>query len=132
MGDRGNICIKDRANRIYLYTHWRGSRLPAIVRESLTRGQDRWTDGTYIARILFCDLIKNQERETTGFGISTEICDNEHPILVVDCDTQEVYTEDEDSNEISALPRSSFKSWVTATDTTFKSWASAFNAFEVA
>ncbi len=32
--------------------------------------------------------------ETTGYGISTELCDNEHPILTLDVKTQTIYIGD--------------------------------------
>lgn len=75
---------------IYLYTHSGGSGLPDIVRESLVRGEERWGDEAYFARVLFSDLIQGAERELTGFGITTYLTDNEHPIVVVDCEKMTV------------------------------------------
>ena len=75
MGDLGQVIIKDReAPDLYLYTHWRGSQLREIVRSALKRRQ-RWNDGPYLARIIFCEMIKGEEKGETGFGISTTPCD---------------------------------------------------------
>jgi len=95
MGDRGNIKVvsKDNPNGIYFYTHWRGSELPEILRHALIRGHERWTDEAYLNRIIFCAIVQGYEMETTGFGISTYICDNEHPIITVDHDAQTVSLE---------------------------------------
>ena len=35
-------------------------------------------------------MIKGYELEETGFGIAPFICDNEHPILEVNVDEQEI------------------------------------------
>jgi hypothetical protein len=93
MGDRGNIAIQERdGKRVYFYGHWSGDVLPKIVHDALARRQ-RWDDATYLARIIFCTMIKGQEAGESGFGISTEIGDNEYPVLVVDCQNQEVFAE---------------------------------------
>src|SRR5687767_6295692 len=76
MGDRGNIVVmNDKGENIYFYTHWRGSDLPNIVAKALRRGVDRWDDPPYLNRILFCELVKGEENENTGFGIDTRMGD---------------------------------------------------------
>jgi len=92
MGDRANVCIVQHGNSkalLYLYTHWGGEALPRTLQAALRR-KLRWTDEAYLARIIFCEMIRGYERTETGFGIATSLCDNEHPILVVDCDKQTV------------------------------------------
>lgn len=81
MGDRGNIIVKDGDSTVYLYTHWSGSDLPETVKSALQRGKDRWTDGQYLARILFCEMIGG-DNSTTGFGISSTFCDGGTDITV--------------------------------------------------
>ena len=81
MGDRGNIIVKDNGSEVYLYTHWSGSDLPEVVQKSLQRGRDRWNDGQYLARILFCDMLDG-DKGTTGFGISSVIGDGGTDITV--------------------------------------------------
>jgi hypothetical protein len=71
MGDCGNVIIKDEiGQQVCLYTHWRGSELRAILKSALRRRQ-RWDDAPYLARIIFCEMIKGDEAAETGFGIST-------------------------------------------------------------
>jgi hypothetical protein len=89
MGDRGNIFFVDRREGdalegIYMYTHWSGAVLPAIVREALERGRGRWGDSQYLARIVFCELIGDAVREEIGYGLSTRIGDNEHSVVRID------------------------------------------------
>lgn len=84
MGDRGNIKIGD----IYFYTHWGGSEVLKDLKNALIRGKDRWNDEPYLARIIFCEMVQGQEMDNTGFGISTEVLDNEHDIPEVDCENQ--------------------------------------------
>lgn len=82
MGDRGNIIVKDSDSTVYLYTHWTGSDLPEVIKSGLVRGKDRWDDGSYLARILFCEMVKGQEMDTTGFGISSVMGDGGTDIIV--------------------------------------------------
>lgn len=84
MGDRGNIVI----HGVWLYTHWGGSEIKQDLQKALQRHL-RWGDPTYLARIIF-DQMKGNDFGEMGFGISTQACDNEYPILIVDCDKQEV------------------------------------------
>jgi len=87
MGDRGNIIVKDGESTVYLYTHWSGSNLPESIQASLKRGKDRWTDGQYLARILFDDMVQG-DRGLTGYGISSVIGDGGTDIEVnVDAQT---------------------------------------------
>lgn len=86
MGDRGNIFVAGAD--VYLYTHWTGSDLGPIVRAALKRGQDRWNDDQYLARIVFCEMVKGDLLGTTSFGIAATVGDNNHPIIVLDPATQ--------------------------------------------
>lgn len=88
MGNRGNIFIKDTG--IYLYAHWEGSGLPDILKAALIRGETRWNDPAYLTRIIFSEMVKEDVLGTTGYGIANFICDNENPILTVDCKNQTV------------------------------------------
>lgn len=88
MGDRGNICMTDGDNNIYFYTHWSGSDLFEILQSALKRGEPRWDDASYLARIVFCEMIKEDVDGLTGYGISSSICDNEHPIFTVNSTKQ--------------------------------------------
>lgn len=89
MGDRGNIAVKQRDGAtIYFYTHWRGYAVADAVAEALAK-RERWDDDPYLARIIF-DTLTDGDRGTTGFGISTDISDNQHPIPEVDCQSQTV------------------------------------------
>jgi len=89
MGDRGNIYFVDASEKadlrgIYMYTHWSGSYVWKVVKDALKRGNDRWGDSQYLGRIIFCELVKESLLDTTGFGLSTSIGDNEHTIVRVD------------------------------------------------
>ncbi|MGZ3424482.1 MAG: hypothetical protein ACXVEE_41870 [Polyangiales bacterium] len=96
MGDRGNIYFAEHAPGdggvagIYLYTHWGGSYVARIAQCGLARGRDRWNDEPYLARIVFNEMTHGAELETTGFGISSYVGDNEHDIVVVDTASQRV------------------------------------------
>ena len=112
MGDRANIVIQDGEDEVWLYTHWDGYRYEDALRDALAK-RWRWDDAPYLARIIFEELIKGNEGTETGFGISTRMCDNEHPILVVDTDSQEVRLENADGRAVTR--RQSFEDFVGTT-----------------
>jgi hypothetical protein len=73
MGDRGNVqIINPDDDSVYLYTHWQGSELGKIVKKSLAteRARARWHDASYLARIIFQDMVGDDQTEY-GFGIDT-------------------------------------------------------------
>ena len=92
MGDRANVSITGRySGTVYLYTHWRGTELPALVAEVLAgRAIGRWDDPAYLARIVFSALIKDAIDDPTGFGISATVGDGDDRIVALDCDTQTI------------------------------------------
>ena len=90
MGNRANVVIKDRGEKVCLYTHWNGTDLPEVLRKAMTRGQQRWDDLSYLARIVFCDMVEGEERELTGFGISVTPQEGHDRIIDVDIAAQTV------------------------------------------
>ncbi len=70
MGDRSNIIIVyENDDKIGFYTHWGGSHLPNTLKDALIRGKNRWDDESYLARIIFSEMIKEEILEETGYGI---------------------------------------------------------------
>jgi hypothetical protein len=90
MGDRANVAVKSGEDIVYLYTHWTGSELPALLQEALRRGISRWDDPAYLARVIFCEMVKGAEKGVTGYGISASVQDGEDRVIVVDTDAQTV------------------------------------------
>jgi hypothetical protein len=88
MGDRANIEVREGENSVYLYSHWTGSEMPEVLRRALHRGEERWRDSSYLARIIICEMVAGYEMELTGFGISsTEIGASKHLLVNVDKQT---------------------------------------------
>ncbi len=82
MGGRANIIVETYPGEfVYLYTHWGGSNVPETLRRAIAR-RERWEDGSYLCRIIFCELCDDYAG-STGYGISASITDNEYPLLVV-------------------------------------------------
>ncbi len=89
MGDRANIVVRDAwpedlgdKEAVFLYGHWSGTDMPELLRLALSAGRDRWSDPTYLARIVFQTMI-GEDSGTTGFGISTRLTDNEYDLIVL-------------------------------------------------
>ncbi len=89
MGDRANCIIDQKWSddnetpAVWLYTHWTGHDLPRTVQKALAR-RVRWDDPSYLARIVFDQMTAGQHGEETGFGITTEMTDNDgYPLLVL-------------------------------------------------
>ena len=74
MGTRAQVKIEQYGNRapVYLYQHYDGYNLPDTVRKALKKGRGSWNDECYLARIIFCEMVKDDIAGTTGYGIDTE------------------------------------------------------------
>jgi hypothetical protein len=92
MGDRGNIVVRGHGSEVFLYTHWHGYDVPELARRALAK-RWRWNDPQYLTRIVFDTMTEGQSGEETGFGITSVLCDNGHPLFIVDCDKQQVFLE---------------------------------------
>lgn len=88
MGDRANVKFKYHDDSVvYFYTHWNGNDLPVLVRDALIRGRERWNDPSYLARVIFCEMVRDNMEGVTGYGISTRIEDNNR--LLTEVNTSE-------------------------------------------
>lgn len=112
MGDRANVKILDQGAGIddspplFIYTHHGGEELPEIIHRALAR-RASWDDGTYLARIVFCELVKGDPDELdglTGLGIGTGLSDNEHPVVVLDAERQRIWLELADGTRLAEPP----------------------------
>jgi hypothetical protein len=93
MGDRRNIRLQydgDEKQVIYFYTHWGASTMLEELQQALKKGEDRWNDDSYLARIIFSELVKNDIDGNTGFGIAPYEIDPENPTIEVDLQEQTV------------------------------------------
>lgn len=92
MGDRASILVKEdnEDKGVFLYTHWAGHILPKTLKEALIRGRDRWDDPSYLTRIIFCEMVKGKELETTSYGISTRETDGSYPLITLNVEKQTI------------------------------------------
>ena len=104
MGDRANVIVHDGAETVCLYTHWAGTELPETLQAALIRGRERWDDAQYLARIIFCEMVKGCEMSVLGYGISQTPGDGADRILHVDVNSQSI--------SIANGPRISFSEYV--------------------
>lgn len=101
MGDRANVAIIGTtfeqhdgkwvevpvATPIVFYTHSCGHELPGALAAAIKAAEPRWTQSSYAARIILHNLLVELGADPAseyGFGIGTELTDNEYPIFVVD------------------------------------------------
>jgi hypothetical protein len=91
MGDRANIkFVEQNGGTMYFYTHGNGLDFMKDALKAALSKRDRWDDEQYLARIIFCEVVKDACDETTGFGLSTEIGDGEDQVIVVSVKDQTV------------------------------------------
>lgn len=96
MGDRRNVIIKDdRGVGVGLYSHWGGTELPAVVAAAMRRASSRWSDAAYLARAIFCEMVKDDVMSELGYGISSadNLCEGSSRDITVDCEKQMVQIE---------------------------------------
>lgn len=90
MGDRRHVILHYRNGKeIYFYTHWGGSELPQTVQNALKREQ-RWDDESYLARIIFSEMIKDEPNGETGYGIAPFYMESEYDDVEIYFEYQEV------------------------------------------
>ena len=100
MGDRAQVKIVDYGDTaVYLYTHWDGYRLADTVKQALAR-RERWRDAEYLARIVFCEMVKGDTFGTTGFGIGTEQHMDVTKVITLDTNKCEITLQDYDKDDI--------------------------------
>lgn len=108
MGERGQIKI----GKVYLYTHWEGDKLKELLKTALSK-RERWTDEEYLARIIFCEMVKGSQDETTGYGIGTQQHnDLNYPLLVVDVENQKIWEEETGYSDSFVLKETSFEEFI--------------------
>ena len=85
MGDRGNVAIVTNPSQppIVIYSHWGGYELAQDVVRALQK-RWRWSDESYLARIIFDEVRKDPLTET-GIGLDVGyIGDNDtYPIIYI-------------------------------------------------
>lgn len=83
MGDRAQVLLFEEKREgewyeepIYLYTHWDGYKLKQTIANALDRGRGRWTDPSYLNRIIFSEMVKDDIEGDTGYGLSRNYQDS--------------------------------------------------------
>jgi hypothetical protein len=97
MGDRANFGFKDRnGDVIVLYGHWAGHEMLKQLAVAVEAARPRWNDESYATRIAISNLIGDDWKSTTGWGLSINtILDNEHKIPIVDWLSETFYLHEE-------------------------------------
>ena len=120
MGDRSNVVVQQaNGDRIYLYGHWMGAEAITIVESVLSR-RERWSDESYLARMLFSKMVEGDLDGETGYGIATYPVDNDgYPFIVLKPETQTIFLEKDNRwydkpNEV-ITPEISFEEFLACT-----------------
>jgi hypothetical protein len=101
MGDRANFGFKQsNGDVIMLYGHWAGHNMLANLASAVQAARPRWTDESYATRISISQLVGEDWKSETGWGLSVNtILDNEHKIPIIDWRTQTFSLHEEASFE---------------------------------
>lgn len=93
MGARAQVHIKETG--VYLYTHWGSRLLKNKVAKALNK-RWRWNDISYLTRIIFEEMVENEQGTETGFGISTTSAgDAEYTIHILPGNKVEIVGEEQ-------------------------------------
>lgn len=90
MADRAAVFVADGAVStdeelagVYLFTHWHGEALPAMVAAAFAQSPPLvWRGPAYLARAIF-EVMAAPGPADHGLGISATLCPVDHPLLVV-------------------------------------------------
>ena len=98
MGARAQIEVKQKPYSVFLYTHWGADTILQDTIQGMIKGKSRWSDSTYLTRILFDSLKKpasaangqvlDDSYSTTGYGIGTFQAGDIEKLVVVDIEHQ--------------------------------------------
>jgi len=71
MGDRANFGFKDsKGDTIFLYGHWAGHGMLERLANAVEAARPRWTDESYATRICVSQMINEDWKSETGWGLS--------------------------------------------------------------
>ena len=105
MGCRGTIEVwengdapKSEERPVVLYTHWGAKEMEDDLRDVLSR-KLRWTDPSYLSRMIFSRMIRNDIDGETNYGILTDNVGDAEVEIIVDCNRQEVIVKGWDKND---------------------------------
>ena len=105
MGCRGTIEVwengdapKSEERPVVLYTHWGAKEMEDDLRDVLSR-KLRWDDPSYLSRMIFSRMIRNDIDGEVGYGILTDNVGDAETEIIVDCNRQEVIVKGWDEND---------------------------------
>ena len=87
MGDRAQVHIADTG--VWLYAHWNAYNLIETVQRALAK-RWRWTDPEYLARIVFCEMCREEPLAELGYGIGRGQHGDVHRVVEIECKEQTV------------------------------------------
>jgi len=70
MSTNANIIVKGNGGKVILYQHWDANEIESTLARALLRGSARWFDSGYLARIIFCEMVKEDPMGVTGWAIT--------------------------------------------------------------
>ena len=74
----------DGGKSLFFYSHWDGDGpLKEKLKQALIRGIERWDDESYLARIIFSEMTKEDIDSLTSYGIAPYETDPQFPTIVV-------------------------------------------------
>ena len=90
MGDRANFGFRQsNGETIVLYGHWAGHEMLKQLAVAVLKAKPRWNDEAYATRIAISQLVGEDWKQETGWGLSVNtILDNEHKIPLIDWSTK--------------------------------------------
>jgi len=90
MGTRAQCLIEDEG--IYLYQHLDGDDLFDKVVKAVngSAGKNRQNDPEYLARIIFCEMVKGCEGGETGYGIGKSQHGDIEYLVTVNCEEKTI------------------------------------------
>ena len=105
MGCRGTIEVwndadapRDEEIPVVLYTHWGAKEMEDDLRDVLSR-KLRWNDPSYLSRMIFSRMIRNDIDGELNYGILTDNVGDAEVEIIVDCNRQEVIVKGWDEND---------------------------------
>jgi hypothetical protein len=130
MSNSSNIVIEEAnkvfSQRIYLYGHWMGEESIQVVLDVLARYR-RWDDQSYLTRMLFSRMVREDIDGEFGFGISLSRTVTDYPDIVLRPNECLIWLENE-GNELT--PRMKYDEFISHYSTGHYSFGELLNKEE--
>lgn len=83
MGVRQDVKLQYKAGgEVVIYSHWNEAEVLKGIIKDVLRRRERWDDESYLARMIFSAIVKDDIDSATGYGLAPYGMGEETPVII--------------------------------------------------